>query len=43
MNPFNPVITFGAVVALGLSALVACLIPAFRTSLISPLEALRAE
>jgi predicted permease len=43
MNPFNPMITFGAVVALGLSALVACLIPAFRTSLISPLEALRAE
>jgi predicted permease len=43
MNPFNPAVTSIAVVALGLSALVACLIPAFRASLISPLEALRAE
>jgi predicted permease len=43
MNPYNPSVTLIAVVALGLSALVASLIPAFRASLISPLEALRAE
>ncbi len=43
MNPYNPVVTLIAVVALGLSALAASLIPAFRASLISPLEALRAE
>jgi ABC-type lipoprotein release transport system permease subunit len=36
-------VTFVAVVTLGLSALVASLIPAVRASLISPLEALRAE
>jgi len=43
MNPYNPVVTFVAVVALGLSALAASLIPAFHASLISPLEALHAE
>lgn len=43
MNPFNPVVTLVAIVSLALSALVACLIPAWRASLISPLEALRAE
>jgi predicted lysophospholipase L1 biosynthesis ABC-type transport system permease subunit len=43
MNPYNPVVTAIAVAALGLSALAASLIPAFRASLISPLEALRAE
>ncbi|MGA7413641.1 MAG: ABC transporter permease [Bryobacteraceae bacterium] len=43
MNPFNLVVTLVAVVSLGLSALVACLIPAWRASLISPLEALRQE
>jgi predicted permease len=43
MNPYNPMVTFVAVVTLGLSALVASLIPAVRASLISPLEALRAE
>jgi ABC-type lipoprotein release transport system permease subunit len=32
-----------AVLALGLSALAACLIPALRASSISPLQALRAE
>jgi predicted permease len=42
-NPYNPVVIVIAVLALGLSALVASLIPAFRASLISPLEALRAE
>jgi predicted permease len=43
MNPFNPVVTLLAIVTLGLSALIACTIPAFRASLISPLEALREE
>jgi ABC-type lipoprotein release transport system permease subunit len=43
MNPYNPVVTLAAVLALGLSALVASLVPAFRASLISPLDALRAE
>jgi predicted permease len=43
MNPYNPMVTFVAVVTLGLSALVASLIPAVRASSISPLEALRAE
>ena len=43
MNPYDPVVTFIAVVALGISALIASLIPALRASLISPLEALRAE
>jgi predicted permease len=43
MNPYNPVLTLVAVAALGCSALIASLIPAFRASLISPLEALRAE
>jgi ABC-type lipoprotein release transport system permease subunit len=32
-----------AVVALGLSALVASFVPALRASLVSPLDALRAE
>jgi ABC-type antimicrobial peptide transport system permease subunit len=43
MNPYNPVVTLVAVLTLGLSAIVAALIPAFRASLISPLDALRAE
>lgn len=43
MNPYSPVVTLAAVVALGLSALVSSLIPALRASSISPLEALRAE
>jgi predicted permease len=43
MNPYNPVVTLVAVLALGLSAMVASLIPALRASLISPLDALRAE
>lgn len=42
-NPYNPFVTFGAVFALALSALIASLIPAFRASRISPLDALRAE
>ena len=43
MSPYNPVVTFVAVLTLGLSALAASLIPAVRASLISPLEALRSE
>jgi predicted permease len=43
LNPFSPVVTSVAVAALGLSALVASLVPALRSSRISPVEALRAE
>ena len=43
VNPFSPSVTSLAVGALGLSALVASLVPALRTSRISPIEALRAE
>ena len=43
MNPYNPVVILASVVALGASALVASFVPAFRASLISPLDALRAE
>jgi hypothetical protein len=43
MNPYNPAVTLGAVVTLGLSALAASLIPAFRATLISPQEALRSD
>ncbi len=43
MSPYNPMVMLAAVVALGLSTLVASLVPAVRASLISPLEALRAE
>jgi predicted permease len=43
ISPSNPLVTSVAVAALGISALVAALIPALRASLISPLEALRAE
>jgi predicted permease len=43
VNPFSPPVTSVAVAALGLSALVASLVPALRSSRISPVEALRAE
>jgi predicted permease len=43
MNPYNPAVIVVAVLALGFSALVASVIPAFRASSMSPLEALRAE
>jgi ABC-type antimicrobial peptide transport system permease subunit len=43
MNPFNPFVMVTAITALGLSAFLASLIPAFRASRISPVEALRAE
>jgi predicted permease len=43
MSPYNAVVISVAVAALGISALVASLIPALRASGISPLDALRAE
>jgi ABC-type antimicrobial peptide transport system permease subunit len=43
MNPYNLELTLMAASALGLSALIASIIPALRASLISPSEALRAE
>ncbi len=43
MNPYDPVVTVAAIATLGFSAVVASLIPAFRASWISPLEALRVE
>jgi predicted permease len=43
INPYNPAITITAVVTLGLSALLASVVPAIRASLISPLDALREE
>ncbi len=43
MNPNRPAVTIGAMVALGLSALLASIVPAIRASLISPLDALRTE
>jgi predicted permease len=43
MNPYDPIVTLTAVLALGLSALVASFIPALRASLISPIQALRTE
>ncbi len=43
MNPYNPVVTVAAALALGLSALVASFVPALRASSISPLDALREE
>jgi predicted permease len=42
-DPYNPVVTLTAFLALGLSGLVASLVPAMRASVISPLDALRAE
>jgi predicted permease len=43
IDPHNPMVIAMAVAALGLSALVASLIPALRASLISPMDALRTE
>jgi len=43
INPYNPVVTAAAVLALGFSALIASLVPALRASLTSPLDALRTE
>src|SRR5258706_4175323 len=35
-NPYNPAVTLAAVLALGLSAIVASVVPAFRASMITP-------
>ena len=43
MSPYNPVVIVAGVVTLGLSALVASFVPAFRASLNSPFDALRSE
>ena len=43
MNPYSPVVTVGAVLALGLPALVASFVPALRASSILPVDALRSE
>ena len=42
-NPYDPVVILTAVLTLGMSALIASLVPALRASSISPLDALRAE
>jgi predicted permease len=43
IDPFNPLVTLMAVLALGVSALAASFVPALRASLASPSEVLRAE
>lgn len=43
VSPYDPVVTAIALVSLGFCALLASLVPAFRASLISPVEALRVE
>ncbi len=43
MNPYSPPVTIGAIAVLGLSALLASIVPAIRASSISPLDALRTE
>ena len=43
MNPDNFTVTLVAVAALGGSALIASIVPALRASLISPVDALKAE
>jgi predicted permease len=42
-SPYDPIILSVAILALSLSAFIAALIPAFRASGISPMQALRAE
>jgi len=43
LSQYDPMILSEATLALTLSALIAAVIPAFRASSISPMEALRAE
>jgi ABC-type antimicrobial peptide transport system permease subunit len=43
VNPYDPVVVSGAVLALGVAVLAASLIPAVRASWIAPSAALRAE
>jgi ABC-type lipoprotein release transport system permease subunit len=42
-SAFNPLLLSGTLAVLGAAALVACLLPARRASLVNPVEALRAE
>jgi len=43
MNPYSPPVTIAAIAVLGLSALLASIVPAIRAGSISPLDALRTE
>ncbi len=43
MSPYNPMVMLAAGASLGMSALVASMVPAWRASRISPMDALRAE
>jgi predicted permease len=43
LNPYDPIVIVTAVVVLGVCALIATLVPAFRASSISPAQALRTE
>lgn len=42
-TPYNPVVTLGAILVLGVSALIASFVPALRAGSASPLDALRSE
>ena len=43
VNQYDPIVIATSVLALGASALAAALIPAFRATSISPIDALRAD
>jgi ABC-type antimicrobial peptide transport system permease subunit len=43
ISAFNPLLLSATLTVLGAAALLACLLPARRASLINPVEALRAE